>query len=252
MQFKQIGDYFFYSEDESINPHAIISAIKNKSGIPMSHGRTSAYEITAGSRNIVIREFMRGGFFGKIFKNIFTSEKRFTDEFIILKFLIQNDFPTAIPACVVYIKKKFYNGFIGTHKISAAKNFYEILKDKSITIEKSHYEIFSEIIDKIYSLHKSGIYNPDIHIKNILIENGSNKIFIIDFDKSVKKQKTSIYDFYSMCYRFLRSAAKLNKDISCFSYDEFQQIMEKVKKTGGTEVNNYLRVAAKFFHYRKF
>jgi len=211
-----------------LNPQEICKNIENKCGAVISTGRGSAFEIICSNKNIILREYLRGGLLRQINSNFFFSKQRFLDEYNILEYLISNKFPTAIPMFTVYRKSFFlYNGFLGTKKIENTINFYEAVKASEYNLKKTPLEICIETLDIIFELHKLKIYNPDIHIKNILVDKCSEKIFIIDFDKSVKN-RNSVFDFFAMAYRYLRSIKKLNANYNLFNEKEFTCLIKKI------------------------
>lgn len=229
MEFKKINDFYVLQDNDKFSYDFFSDAIKKNRGKPIGLGRGSAFEFTYDDLFIVLREYRRGGFTGFFLKNIFFSDKRFSDEYNILKFLIKKNFPTAQPAFALYKKKWFlFNGFLGTHKILNADNFYDVILNSQIIIKKNFFELCSETIEKIFLLYELGVYNPDIHIKNILIERHSEKIFLIDFDKSRRIEKKIFY-FYAMSFRFLRSIVKMNKKKYFFSTKNIFDLIEKIK-----------------------
>jgi 3-deoxy-D-manno-octulosonic acid kinase len=96
--------------------------------------------------------------------------------------------------------------------------------DKEIFLKYERPELFKQIGIKVAEMHILGVYHGDLNINNIMISkdslnNGNLKIWILDFDKSFRKDLVE-QDRKSNLNRFKRSLIK-NKRYLPFDYETF-------------------------------
>ena len=152
-------------------------------------GRSFVYFIKHNKNNLVLKEYLRGGFIAKFNKNKYFSltykQSRSYKEMLILNQL--NKLGLNVPKFVALeISKVFF--FIQKEKtittqIENSQNLDEILKEKNIP-----KKIWQNIGKYIGYFHKAGLCHKDLNCKNILIDN-KNKIYFIDFDRAIFRKK---------------------------------------------------------------
>ena len=151
-------------------------------------------------------------------------------EFEILNYLHKYDFNTCKPLVgwVTYSGVS-YKANLVTETIPAI-TLDELLMQEStshegeISLSYERPELFKQIGIKVAQMHTLGVYHGDLNISNIMISqdpsNSSNlKIWILDFDKSFRKNLTE-KDRRLNLYRFQRSLIK-NKKYLPFDYETF-------------------------------
>ena len=151
-------------------------------------------------------------------------------EFEILNYLHKYSFNT----CKPLIGWTTYSGIsykanLVTEAIPAL-TLNELLTQKSLNYEQGmslkyeRPELFKQIGIKVAEMHILGVYHGDLNINNIMISkdslnNGNLKIWILDFDKSFRKDLVE-QDRRSNLNRFKRSLIK-NKKYLPFDYETF-------------------------------
>ena len=151
-------------------------------------------------------------------------------EFEILNYLHKYDFNTCKPLIgwVTYSGVS-YKANLVTETIPAI-TLDELLMQEStshegeISLSYERPELFKQIGIKVAQMHTLRVYHGDLNISNIMISqdpsNSSNlKIWILDFDKSFRKNLTE-KDRRLNLYRFQRSLIK-NKKYLPFDYETF-------------------------------
>ncbi|HPG30469.1 MAG TPA: lipopolysaccharide kinase InaA family protein [bacterium] len=214
-------------------------------------GRTSIFEVETGNQNIIIKKYSRGGIAAKFLNQKYLSESRFKNEFLLLKFLEENNIETVKPAFIIYKKifLFFRLGWLATYKLQNYINFYEILINSKFSAERI-LQLFDKIILKISELNKIGVYHPDVQIKNIMITADLSNAVIIDFDKSRIVKPNSLFYFHAMFYRFLRSTAKLNKKTEFLKKEDLLKIENTFFKISNLENQTFFYRIVRLFFFR--
>ncbi len=213
--------YFYFDKSLDNEDKSIFfdkKTLLNSQSLNQRGGRGSAFAYSYDNKDLVYREYLRGGFLGKFIKKHFFRYAKYAhrakDELLLLDFMLQNELNVPKP----YIAREslglfFIKQEIVIYKIDAI-NLSEYLKSHEFTID-----ICSIVAKELVELFKLGIYHSDLNIKNILIAN--DKAYIIDFDKCYRKDLSKI-DIENMLNRLLRSFEKEQKnDNICFDKEIF-------------------------------
>ena len=156
-------------------------------------------------------------------------------EFEILNYLYRYKFNTCRPIVgwVTY-SGLIYKANLVTESIQAKnlKDFLDLLALDDIDLNKLNSpiikydrpELFKQIGIKVAHMHKLNIFHGDLNISNIMISDdsmnhGKLKIWILDFDKSLRKNLRE-KDRISNLHRFQNSLIK-NKHYVRFDYETF-------------------------------
>ena len=149
----------------------------------LAHGRGITLKVHA--ENIesawVLRQYRRGGLFGRIVKEsyFFSSEDkvRSFSEWRITKALYEQGLPVPRPIAAIYFK----SGLI--YKAAILVNYLPDTQTLSQLLETTDNINWQAIAKAIYQLHTAGLVHSDLNAHNILI-NASGTVTIIDLDKS--------------------------------------------------------------------
>ncbi|MEZ5496104.1 MAG: 3-deoxy-D-manno-octulosonic acid kinase [Gammaproteobacteria bacterium] len=156
-----------------------------------SSGRGSAWMVKSGNTKMMLRHYYRGGVPAKFNKDKYfwssLDKTRSFKEFRLLQKLQQLELPTPQPVAAQSCKKGlFYQANILIEYIPNTQVFSQLLNTDS------NIEIWNSIGKTIALFHQKNVYHADLNAHNILIENETNKIYLIDFDNcSIKNPKKS-------------------------------------------------------------
>ncbi|MDO8141230.1 MAG: lipopolysaccharide kinase InaA family protein [Candidatus Brocadiales bacterium] len=197
---------------------------KNDTQVKFGRGRYLSVPITENStERLVIRGYRHGGLLGKLFGGVFFNENRPLNEICISEIASQKGVPSAE---VIAITKRrlwgiFYKANFISKEISGALDIIQFLKESSLNcIQKSKKPVIFALVKLVRNMHDAGIYHADLHLKNILLKEGSSREFtayIIDLDKSVVLNKLDIHQRIKNLLRLDRSLDKL-RWLSCKEY----------------------------------
>lgn len=193
----------------------------------------------SGGERMVIRSYLHGGLYGLINKDLFWGKFRPLKELVISDEVSKRGIATALilAALSKKISGPFYKSKIITKEISNAVdlvNFLQKLKEKSeIERLKIKFGLIKCIAATIRKMHDQGVYHADLHLKNVMVhENpkGDFAIYLIDFDKSVIREKITLKERIKNLMRFNRSAEKMKmKGLPITYSDQWKFLREYFK-----------------------
>lgn len=154
----------------------------------VAEGRGSTLFIQYQELQLALRQYLRGGLFGKIIKShyLFRSWQRTRafQEFELLIFLQTHHAPTPVPIIARAVKRGLiYSADIITLRISNAKNLCDYLKSQPL--DEDGYRKIGQAIRFIHDLN---VNHTDLNINNILIDE-QRCVWIIDFDNCRRMNK---------------------------------------------------------------
>ena len=213
---------FDLSEIEALFDRTSIESQKN---VEKASGRGKTLLFSAKDKNLVLRQYRRGGFFGKFVKHTFYAfdsfQHRAFDEFRMLSKMVDMGLPVPTPAVAREIKTTFgIRQDIVIQRISGFKDLSYLIKERSLTDE----ELVS-IGKTIKKFFDNNILHTDLNIRNILL-NEDSSVYIIDFDKCfIKPMKKE--DKEKIVNRLLRSFIKEKTKKSAYFEEEKFELLKK-------------------------
>lgn len=145
-----------------------------------SGGRGGAWFITAGSHNVVLREYLRGGLIAKISRNayVFTGESavRSFAEFRLLNQLVGMALPVPRPVAAWYRKTSLlrYQAALIIEKLERTTPLAELIT----SLDDGAWQRLGGTIRRF---HDAGVRHADLNCFNVLVRD--EDFFLIDFDK---------------------------------------------------------------------
>jgi len=149
----------------------------------LDKGRATTYRLQHqdSAQAWVLRQYRRGGLFGKLVKNkyFFANEDKVRSiaECRVLSHLRKHNLPVPKPIGAMYIRKgRFYSAAIITEYIPDTKTL-------SAYLAKGEEVNWKQVAKAIYEVHHAGLLHSDLNTHNILLNNNA-EAFIIDLDKA--------------------------------------------------------------------
>lgn len=153
-------------------------------------GRGITYFIRQGTRELVLRAYLRGGMIGKLIKRSFWFGKiertRVYREMALLDYLHHQGVAVPQPIAGLITQHGLpplkllglvYRNSILLDKIPHAKDFHGYLLKQSVAIE--HWQALGA---QIAHMHLCGVNHHDLNIENVMLDD-HGKVWLIDFDK---------------------------------------------------------------------
>lgn len=182
------GRFTIYSYGLPVDPRALIEQI-SRGEIIRNKGRGGVRILSVDGRKMACRQYIHGGLFRTITQDRFFSEKRALDEADILRYLLESDFPVVRPCYVVAEKKKLTKRlFLITSFIGNAEDLLDVWRTAPPGMKR--FRIIKRLAGLIRRLEMLGVFHPDLHINNILV-NGKGDLVFLDFDRAFRKATTA-------------------------------------------------------------
>lgn len=170
-------------------------------------GRGETYIYRHDGRRLVLREYLRGGLFGKFVRRsylaFFRKSYRAFQEFELLRLLRLYNLHVPMPV-LARVKYKFpfvYNEIV-LQEIERCRNLDEILLSRALSPRE-----IANIKEQIAALFKFRIVHTDLNIRNVLVDD-REEAYIVDFDKCYVKDEFRQEDRLRMVDRMMRSFYK--------------------------------------------
>lgn len=170
-----------------------------------SSGRNTVWFIQQQGKQAVLRHYYRGGFVGKLNKDIFWPEpislSRAMAEFRLLWQMRHWGLPVPRPCAAHYQRRSFgYSADILIERIEGATDLAQLLLQQAL-----HSEQWQQVGAMIARFHRHGVCHSDLNCHNILL-GSDGQFWLIDFDKCGIRPSGSWYQ--QNLERLLRSLEK--------------------------------------------
>ncbi len=187
-------------------PSTLIDRFRNAPPLEnKGRGGVTLLEINGG--NIACRKYIHGGLLRAITGDIFFSAKRAEEELEILQYLKEKDFPVVQPYGLIirenFVTKSLYILTVFEEK---AADLLEVL---SVSTGKQRFRIIKMLAQIMWHMETLGIYHPDLHLNNALV-NAEGTLKFLDFDRARRKSITK-KDMEQMFWRLNRYAGKMER-----------------------------------------
>ncbi|BBB32181.1 3-deoxy-D-manno-octulosonic acid kinase [Thermotomaculum hydrothermale] len=193
-------------------------------------GRKNLKEFSFLMKNYVLREYHHGGILRNVLKNKYWSKNpRAFREILILLKLNEKGINVPEPLFAGKTQDFFYTQFIATEKIENARDLSEV--DLNNKVVEGVFKSMEKLFD-------TGLYHPDMNIKNILLKEG--EVYFIDFDKAFFYAKSLPEEKrYKIYKRLFRSFHKMGK-LQFFLEYKFENTPPYIQKA----FKDYLKVSS--------
>ena len=179
--------------EKAMNPDRRLTAGRGAPGVFEFDGKT-----------YVIRQYLHGGWLRGITKGAFLGEKRAADELNITAYLEENGFPVIEAPGYIARRGIFANDlFFVSVFANDARDMVEYFRSSG---KYKRFRMARKLATYFCILGELGVYHPDLHLKNVLVDPAGRCIFL-DFDKAYRKQIT-LDDYEKMFWRLDRYVRK--------------------------------------------
>lgn len=160
-------------------------------------------------KRFVCRQYLHGGWLRGVTKGTFLGEKRAGTELSITAYLEENGFP--VVQALGYISRKGIitnDLFFVTLFVNDARDLVEYLRTSD---GRDRLRMARKVGIYFFMLGQLGIYHPDLHLKNVLVDPSGHLVFL-DFDKAQRK-KLTLDDYETMFWRLDRYIRKYGDEL---------------------------------------
>ncbi len=146
--------------------------------------RGGIYRVSIADLPMVVRKYYRGGLVRHLNKDLhfaLSLEPRPFREMDLLDNLVEEGFPTTQPVFAAIrrvLAGSFYQGYLATKELENHSNFLSMIVDS----EKKNEKLAHAAGLAADELLKQGVLHRDLHPGNVLVDNETGDVAIIDFD----------------------------------------------------------------------
>lgn len=171
--------------------------------------------------DMIVRELVHGGFFGKITGRLFLSKSRSIRELMISNYLRENNIRTPEVPAIRFIRSGiFYTIDVITRLVPCSIDLLTWLekvgleqKGEILRFAQNNWQdnlftsVFYETGVLVRKMHELGVWHADLHLKNILLDDQMNP-WLLDLDKALHLPVLPEFMRQMNLKRFFRSCRK--------------------------------------------
>lgn len=209
-------------------PEALLKRHCRKNNHAFGRGNVPSLPLGSGSSTqIMVRKYLRGGLVRFVNHDLFFGNTRPFQELLIGTQALRSGIPTALPLAAVSIRTAvfFYRCYLVTRELTGCVDLPRYLMDlpgnSPSAADRKKEKVLVKTAETVRTMHDKGFLHADLNMKNILVDaTDPDNIYIIDWDKSVLKNRLSRVERSTNLIRFCRSMAKLaQKDLPIAAKD---------------------------------
>jgi len=194
-------------------------SVQSQPGVSVidTHGRGRVLQFQRNNRDLVLREYRRGGIARHFSQNRYwwpgLLKTRPWREFTLLASMSARGLPCPRPyACYAHRHGMTYTASLITELIPNTQTLAQILQKRELSAA-----VWYAIGQTLCRFHNAGIYHADLNAHNILLDN-DDQIYVIDFDRGSQKKDARGWKFDNL-KRLQRSIKKcwMQADLFYFS-----------------------------------
>ena len=189
----------------------------------------------------VIRQYLHGGWLRGITKGAFLGEGRAFDELDTTAYLEESGFPVVKPFGYISRRRFLANElFFITFFVDDTRDLVGYFRSSDA---RERLRMAKKLAIYFCRLGKLGIYHPDLHLKNVLVDK-DNELLFLDFDKAHPK-KITLDDYEEMFWRLDRYARKYSSKFGTPINDRERTIfLRTFERISGQKINPGCRQTA--------
>ena len=199
---------FSADTEPSVEPSALLDSLSHARELEKK-GRGGIRVANIANRPVACRKYVHGGLFRRITGDSFLSGKRALNELQIMLYLQEKDFPVVKPYCVIIEERPFRkNLYILTHYEENTQDLLDFLQGAT---QKERRRIVKRLAEFMWQMEKLGVYHPDLHLNNVLVEPKTKALLFLDFDRAVRDGILA-NDMERMFWRLNRYTDKMERE----------------------------------------
>lgn len=215
---------------------ADIAAFIKRAMVPdrrLTAGRGAPGVFDFDGNTFVIRQYLHGGWLRGVTKGAFLGEGRAFDELDTTAYLEESGFPVVKPFGYISRKKIIANElFFITFFVDDARDLVGYFRSSDV---RERLRMAKKLAIYFYRLGRLGIYHPDLHLRNVLVDK-HNELLFLDFDKAYQK-KITLDDYEEMFWRLDRYARKYSSQFGTPIDDRERAIfLRTFERVSGQEI----------------
>lgn len=201
------ADFLQQAGAEELEPYFDAAFLKNKAqDLKICGGRGQTLLFTLGGQALVLRQYLRGGLWGKIVKRSFWRFSPLSRRARLELQLCEQMRACGLPVPEVVAGREecgwlWRRNALITRQIAHSRNLAEIIAVRSLTPDE-----LTHIGRTLARFFNCGILHTDLNIRNILLASG--QCWVIDFDKCTAREKLTPAEIAGMLQRLQRSFNK--------------------------------------------
>lgn len=203
---EKAGRYVFVYRGQCGDITGFIQKAMNP-GRRLAAGRGAPGLFDFDGKQFICRQYLHGGWLRGVTKGTFLGEKRASDELAITAYLEENGFP--VVEALGYISRKGIIAndlFFVSRFVNDARDLVEHFR---MSDGRTRLRIARKLGIYFVMLGELGVYHPDLHLRNVLVDPSGHLVFL-DFDKACRK-KVVPDDYEKMFWRLDRYVRKYSE-----------------------------------------
>jgi serine/threonine protein kinase len=208
-----------------------------------------------GGKRMVIRQYLHGGLFRYFTRDFYLFGSRSFQELALTEEVRSCGIPTVEPIAAIHrpICNPLYQAYLLSLEIPRTKDLIQYFSEVGLQPSGQKLILKRRVIRSagllLQRLHQSGFFHGDLQLKNILIAEG--QVFIIDFDRSYRKETLSVIERMKNLLRLNRSAEKwMHLGLSITRTDRWRFFLAYAGEDGS--IRNAMKKAMRTYSVRHF
>lgn len=164
---------------------------------------------------LIVRQFVHGGLWGKIARDLFLSRNRMRKELRVHLHARTQGVPSCEPVALRTERSwgPFVRGYLVTKKVQGAVNLKTLCDRAEQGLKMSPRQkqtLITRAAHAIAAMHDAGILHADLNVKNLLVKDHPDdpEVLVIDFDKARVKNSVPLEKRLKNLLRLDRSVLK--------------------------------------------
>lgn len=176
-------------------------------------GRGSVYRFPLERGTGVVRRCRRGGLAGPLLKDRYLIHNRPLQEWRVHRYLFERGLSVPEPLGVLWMRSgAWYSGSIATREVRGFG--IPTLAERPQETQRPLLERTGALIRR---MHEMGVFHADLQVENVLVDEDSGNVYLIDFDKARRGTVHSLGRMRNLL-RFRRSCTKRGLPAFVFEY----------------------------------
>ena len=208
-----------------------------------------------GAKRMVIRQYLHGGLFRNFSRDLYLFGSRSFQELALTAEVRSCGIPTVEPIAAIHRTtfSPLYQAYLLSLEIPGSSDFIQYLHEieprpscEKLILKRKTIQSAGLLLRKF---HQSGFFHGDLQLKNILVL--GEQVFVIDLDRSYRKETLSVRERMKNLLRLNRSAEKWRRlGLSITRTDRWRFFLAYAGEDG--MIRNAMKKAMRTYSVRYF